>query len=88
MTIYETVILLGTLTPAILFVVKNIENNRYTNRINRFLTESEQASTYHYRSTHAISANTNIPIVDVRALCSTSKNIKRNTLKKETWRLV
>lgn len=87
MTIYDSLILLGTLIPAILFVAKKLENKWRTNKIINFLTESIQTTTYNFRSTHVISVNTNIPTNDIRDLCSKSKRVKRNTLKKEIWRL-
>lgn len=49
-----------------------------------FLQSSDQLS---FRSTEAISSDTNLTSERVAAVCSKSKSIKRNAKEKESWRL-
>ena len=49
----------------------------------RFLRDSD--GDYEFRSTEAISSNTDIAVKRVTVVCSKSKAIKRNSKEKESW---
>jgi len=66
---------------------KFINDKRDTNRIIDFLKNSEAATEQRFKSSHAISSDTNLSEERVRKLCSKTGRIKRNTREKESWRL-
>jgi len=67
---------------------KKIKDTKETKEIINFLKDSGLKTKYKFRTNHAISSHINFTEERVRELCSKSKNIKRNTNAKESWRLV
>jgi hypothetical protein len=62
-------------------------NRRDTNKIRRFLKNSDLDTEYEFRSTEAISAATKLPEARVAELCIRDTKIFRNTKEKQSWRL-
>ncbi len=78
----------GVIVTLLLGAWKVIHDRKDTNRIITFLENSKATTKHTFRSTHAISSDTNLSEERVEKLCSKSNNIKRNTEKKKSWRLV
>ena len=85
-------IIIGIISSLVVAIMlgawKIIHDRRDTNKIISFLKNSAATTKNTFRSNHAISSDTNLSEERVRKLCSKSKKIKRNTMEKESWRLV
>ena len=80
-------IIAGIVVAALVILSKSIIDYLATNKIIEFLQCSGENKNYRYRSSQAISSETNIPEDRVHKLCSRCKKIKRSSRQKESWRL-
>ena len=72
----------------IIGVINMIKVKIDTSTIISFLKNSVKTTDNTFRSSHAISSETNLSEERVRNLCSKSKLIKRNTNERESWQLI
>jgi hypothetical protein len=56
-------------------------------KIHGFLEQSSGSTEFEFRSTEAISSDTNISEGRVEALCARDPRVRRNKLKKKSWTL-
>jgi hypothetical protein len=63
------------------------EKKSATDKIIKFLADSEAQGEHGWRSTHAIQKGTNVPSREIVGLCSRDKRIERSGKEKEVWRL-
>ena len=80
-------IISGIVIAGIVVLSKSIFDYLATNKIIKYLQYSGESKSYRYRSSQAISSETDISEERVRNLCSRSKKIKRSSRDKESWRL-
>lgn len=75
----------GGITVGLFFLtVTWIKNKRKTNKIHSWM-KSNINKDNQWRTTHAIASYIDLTEDDVRRLCSTSKQICRNSKEKESW---
>jgi len=77
----------GIILTLLLGIWKVVHDAKDTNKIILFLEDSKATTDNKFRSSHAISSETNIPEDRVGKLCSLSGKIKRNANEQESWRL-
>jgi len=77
-------IVAGLILAALAWIVKKLKDRSDSQRIYRFISDSEQT----FRTTAAISSATHIPESRVAELAPEDKRIKRNELEKQSWRIV
>ena len=80
--------MLDIITKLLGFLIKSFRDKKESGKIYNFLLESKMQGKYTFRSTEAISSNTNIPESRIEELCLKHKKIKRNELEKKSWRIV
>lgn len=72
----------------ILWLISVFRSRSDENKILEFLRKSLKETPHKFRTTHAISSDTNLSEERIRKICSKSKTIKRNTNEKESWKLL
>ncbi len=80
-------IIAGIVVASIVVLSKSILDYLATNKIIKFLQSSGENKSYKYRSSQAISVETNIAEDRVQRLCNRCKQIKRSSRNNESWRL-
>lgn len=80
-------IVAALISAGILWLIKEIKDNKDSQTIYQFLLGSKEKTEYTFRSTAAISSATKIPELKIAKLCSRNKKIKRNELEKQSWKV-
>lgn len=80
-------IVAALISAGILWLIKEIKDNKDSQAIYQFLLGSKEKTEYTFRSTAAISSATKIPELKIAKLCSRNKKIKRNELEKQSWKV-
>ena len=70
------------------WIVKYWRDCRDYKKIYAFLRQSKLNTSFTFRSTEAISSETNIPEARVESLCSRHVKIKRNGKETQSWQLI
>ena len=85
---YWSAMLAGLTLIMIDGIVIFISNFRDKRKIYKYLLNSKKETEYKFRTTEAISSDTNISRYRVEKLCSSHPKIKRNEKDKESWQLI
>jgi len=78
-------IVAGVIVAGLAWIIKKLKDRSDSQKIYKFMKDSETTTAHTFRSTAAISSDTSIPETRVAELCSKDKRIKRNEREKQSW---